>query len=296
MTSRRARAARLMLGALLFAGPTFVLGTADPAEAADGILAVEPARGETDWGNIRLLTNRGCPARTTNIIVEIVGANFPTGSFAVGNSEISGFPTSANGEGLVIPLFGSWDTVARANGGKRVLDGTAELTLICIDQPAEDVLGRISGQIEFTKAGGGPSSYEQATGPRLVSGLPYQGSDVVPYVYRYDLPPGSPGGPPIGGPTEPPGVTAANTAFAGAAARSDGDGESVDEENSGSPDEPAGQGTPLIGNATATRATSSDPNSATPTALIVGLALFASAAAAGFIVFQRARAAPPSHF
>lgn len=299
MTARQWRAARLLLGALLLTGPALVgfVGSAAPAAAADGVLAVEPAQGKTDWGNIRLLTNRTCPSGTTNVIVEIVGANFPTGSFAVGNSEISGFSSSANGEGLVIPLFGSWDTIAEANGGKRLLDGTAELTLICIDQPAEDVLAEITGKIEFTKSGGGPSTYEQAAGPRLVSGLPYEGSDVVDYVYRYDLPPGSPGGPPIGGPTEPPGVTAVNAAFAAAdGAAADGDAGSTSDVSNDSPDEATGSDTSISGDATATQAMTSDRSSGPPTALIVGLVLFAGATATGFVVYERARRAPPSQF
>lgn len=298
MTARRWRAARLLLGSVLLTGPALVgiVGSAAPAAAADSVLAVEPAQGKTDWGNIRLLTNRTCPSKTTNVIVEIVGANFPTGSFAVGNSEISGFSTSANGEGLVIPLFGSWDTIAEANGGKRLLDGTAELTLICIDQPAEDVLAEITGKIEFTKSGGGTSAYEQAAGPRLVSGLPYKGSDVVDYVYRYDLPPGSPGGPPIGGPTEPPGVTAANAAFAAADSGSAEDVGSTGDVISDSPDEATGTSTSVPGDATATQATISDRSSGPPTALIVGLVLFAGAAATGFVVYERARRAPPPQF
>lgn len=297
MTPRRGRVARLLLGALLLTGPALVgvVGTADPVAAADVALAVEPAQGKTDWGNIRLLTNRTCPSGTTNVIVEIVGANFPTGSFAVGNSEISGFSTSANGEGLVIPLFGSWDTIAEANGGKRLLDGTAELTLICIDQDAEDVLAEITGKIEFTKSGGGASTYEQAAGPRLVSGLPYKASDVVDYVYRYDLPPGSPGGPPIGGPTEPPGMTAANAAFAAADSDSAEDAGSTGV-SSDSPDEVTGTGTSIPDDASATQATTSDRSSGPPTALIVGLVLFAGAAATGFVVYERARRAPPSQF
>lgn len=295
MSPRRTGGARRLLGAFLLCCPALAVGASQPAAAADALLAVEPAEGKSDWGNIRLVTNRGCPEKTTNLIVEIVGANFPPGSFAVGNSELSGFPTASNGEGLVIPLFGSWDTLAEANGGKRILDGTAELTLICIDQGAEKALDRITGAVEFSKSSSGPSAYEQAEGPRLVSGFPYKASDVVPFVYRYDLPPGSPGGPPIGGPTEPPGLTAANAAFATADGPPGEDPEGDGGDVAAADDQKDDQEASSSGTTDATQVTRSDRNSGpSSTALVVGLVVLAGAATTGYVVYERARRYPPA--
>ncbi len=285
MNGPTARRARVLLGAFLLAAPTLVLGTTQPAAAAEGVMAVEPSKGESDWGNIRLVTDRGCSAGSTNILVEVVGGNFPTGSFAVGNSELSGFPPAANGKGLVIPLFGSWDTVAEANGGKRDLDGTAQLTLLCMDQAGERVLDRITGKVRFDKAAGGPSSY-QAEGPLLRSGMPYLASEAnpsAPYVYRYNLPPGSPGGPPIGGPTAPPG------AIADAAATVSG--------GTTEPGAAEGPQTLVPGTAIDNQATGSARSSGpSPTALIIGFVVLVGAATTGYLVYERARRNPPSTF
>lgn len=215
-----------------------LLTSAASAYADEPVVSVEPAEGEADWGNIRLVTNRHCPDEATNVIVRISGASFPEDSNAVGNSELDGFAASSDGEGLVIPLFGSWEAVAEANGADNDLDGDAQLRLVCIDGDASEIVEEITGEVRFDRQSEGPSSYQQADGPELSSGLPLTPSDVPgdpggPYVYRIDLPPGTPGGPPTDG------------------APNGGDGEAVaPEELAPGSDDQADEGAPQAAEAT----------------------------------------------
>lgn len=242
------------------------------ADAASGAVVVEPAEGATDWGNIRLVTDRQCPAQADALIVTVEGANFPKYSNAVGNTELVGVDPDASGRGLVVPLPGSWDAVAQANGGSEKLDGTAELTFLCIKRGSPDVLEAFAGEVKFSVAGKGQASrYKQNGGPALVSGIPLTANDVKPYVYRTDAPP-----------------SGASTSGAAAPAAASGN------EPAAQPgaEDSLGRGpvtvSPGFGD-TSTTASQSSSGGGSSTALLVGIAVMGAAGTWGYVTYSRAR-------
>jgi hypothetical protein len=265
---------RLAAGVLLAAclGPGAALTTAERAAAAGGVVAIEPPAGKADLGVLRLVTDQGCPDDATNFIVQVSGASFPTGSNAVGNSKLANITHAPNGKGLVVEMLGSWEYVATANGASTKLDGVADLKLLCVNEDATRTLGTMSGSIRFSRNGDGPSAYEQNGGPRLVSGVNTTArTGDEPYIYRYDLPPGSPGGPPAGWTGEVP----------GAAHDSDVSSSDVDAASTQS------EGRQLDGQPTAADGSPSGPPA---TALIIGGVLMTMAVGVGFVMVRARQA------
>ncbi|HVE25563.1 MAG TPA: hypothetical protein VNC22_09175 [Sporichthya sp.] len=266
------------VGALAGASSFLLLGTTSSAAADDATLAIEPAQGTVDDGVLRLITNRACPPDARNFLVQISGGRFPENSNAIGNTELAGFFPPKAGEGLVIPMLGSWAVTADANGYHDDLDGTATMTLVCLSDDSERILSRVTGEVRFFRSGSGPVRYEQVGGAHLDSGLPYKAADLPnngTYVYRPDLPPGSPGGPPAGSGNSV--VSSDGEATSGAAAGStDSDGTSGS--NSG---EHLGDAE-LSASARGAKADSKTP-------LLIGGGLLLAAAGGGYLVYGRAR-------
>lgn len=273
-----AAAAGSLLSAGLLLAPAATAAPAAAAAAADGIVAVEPAQGKADEGNIRLVTNRTCPSEATHFVVQIIGANFPTGSNAVGNSEIAAMPLTPDRAGMVVRLFGSWEAIADANGAPTKLDGLARLKLMCIDADSFKSFGVIEGEIRFAKSASGASTFKQAAGKTLSSGIARTQADVpaeTPYVYREDLPPGSPGGPPA------PGNSTVNAAPFSTGADGDADAEGGTAEAAPAPNRGV-----LDDTTTAASGRSAGPSSLP---LLLGAALLVAAGLGGYLVYGRLR-------
>lgn len=151
--------------------PVQSLSTATNTGAAPSrAVSVEPSSGRSDQGDIRLITEQPCPPRSTNVVVQAVGGSFPPGSNALGNSELAEMPAPVIGDGLTLPLFGSWDVIAQSNGAGP-LAGVVELVVVCFEQGVTERLAEMHGRIRFTPLGGKVASYEQVGGPELYSGL-----------------------------------------------------------------------------------------------------------------------------
>jgi hypothetical protein len=169
MTARSASVAAL-LATCAASAALLLAATPSSADPLGGALAVEPAQGKDDWGAIWLVSSAPCPEPSTHYKVRITGANFPQDSNAIGNQTLANLGPAAGGKGLAIPLWGSWDTVARANNAQVPLDGTAKISLLCINHFGTKVYAEMTGEVRFARVAGGPSTYEQVGGPTLVSG------------------------------------------------------------------------------------------------------------------------------
>jgi hypothetical protein len=142
-----------------------------PAEDGDPVVALEPTTGTTDSGAVNVVTDRPCPAEATNVVVRIAGAGFPEDSNAVGNTEISVLPRPQTGDGLVIPLFGSWEVVAASNGSSQALEGDARMTLLCLGDLGTQIVSEMAGDVRFERADGAAAGrYSQIGGPEIVTG------------------------------------------------------------------------------------------------------------------------------
>ena len=155
-----------------------------------GQLAVEPATGTDQMGNIRLITSASCPGEATNFIVHAEGGGFPAQSNAVGSNELTGFSPTASGTGLVVPLHANWEVVAQTNGATEPLDGLVQLTLVCMDPDGHE-FGAMSGKVRFTRVPGAPSRFDQVGGPALSSGIPLTPAEALAYSYGVDVAPGA---------------------------------------------------------------------------------------------------------
>ncbi|MGQ0626216.1 MAG: hypothetical protein ACT4PP_16415 [Sporichthyaceae bacterium] len=166
----RALAATLAAAALMAALAASTLAAPAHGAAAEGRVAIEPRTGRSDQGDIRLITERPCPATATNVVVQAIGGPFPPDSNALGNSELAGLPAPVIGDGLTLALFGSWDVIAQANGAGP-LSGVVELVVVCFRQGFAERLAEMRGQVRFTSVGDRLARYEQVGGPQLYSGL-----------------------------------------------------------------------------------------------------------------------------
>jgi hypothetical protein len=280
MTGNQLR--RGVAGAVALAASSsfLLLGTAPRAAADDATLAIEPAQGTVDDGVVRLITNRACPADAENFIVQISGGRFPENSNAIGNSELAGLFPPASGEGLVIPMLGSWAVTADANGYHDDLDGTARMTLLCMSQDSAHILSKVTGEVRFFTSGDGPVHYEQVGGVHLASGLPLKAADLPnngEYVYRPDLPPGSPGGPPAGS--------------GDSVVKSDGGsasgGDNASAVSDGNSETATSNGAQLGDTALSSSGRGAKGDSKTP--LFIGAGLLIALAAGGYVIYRSAR-------
>ncbi len=164
------------------AGQAAAAGTQAPAAATKdvptGPLAIEPQNGDDQAGEVRLVTAQTCPKAATNYIVTVLGAGFGAGSNAVGNTDVTQLSATSDGKGLVVPLWGTWRMIADANEVRDPLDGTATLSMLCIDNFGSTVYAANIGRIKFTKHTNAPSDFEQVGGPQLNSGQPRTAEEV----------------------------------------------------------------------------------------------------------------------
>lgn len=149
------------------------------ADVPRGPLSIEPQEGNTETGEVRLVTGQLCPEQTTNYLVRISGAGFTAGQNAVGNEAVSNLSQTYDGKGLVVPMWGTWQMVADADGVKDALNGVATLTMFCMDKFGKNIYAMNVGEIEFKAQGGkSPSTYRQVGGPKLASGQPRTPAEV----------------------------------------------------------------------------------------------------------------------
>lgn len=270
----------------------FGLATPSSASPEGGALAVEPAQGKDDWGAIWFVSSAPCPAPSTHYKVRISGANFPDHSNAIGNQTLANLGPTADGKGLAIPLWGSWDTVARTNNAKVPLDGTARISLLCINHFGTEVYAEMTGEVRFAKVDGGPSTYEQVGGPTLKSGQPRTEADVVALAQAAAT---TTAPPPSGAAATPAGPSAADPVAGAAPQAPAADAQAPDPGTAGDP-EPQ---TPAQGDAaraedatdTVATATEASPDRGTTgIAVVAGFVAVASAAGAVFHLRKKPRA------
>lgn len=266
VSPRRSVASALAVGtAALSLG--VLVGTAQ-AEVV-GQLAVEPLGGSDLMGNIRIISSADCPAPSTHFVIRAEGGGFPPNSNAVGHNEIAGFDPGASGKGLVVPLHATWDDVAKTNGAKKHLDGTVQLTLVCLDIEGQDY-GEMTGTVSFDRSGSS-STFEQVGGPRLSSGIPLTPEDAA----RAER-------------GEPFGVAADADSDAAAGPGSTGAGDATAAASDVRSEQSEGD--------TATVAGPGRSDSPSRMPLLVGVVALAVAAGAGGLLFRAARTSPnPGH-
>ncbi|MFE6939498.1 Ig-like domain-containing protein [Streptomyces chartreusis] len=142
---RRPLAATLVTA---LAAGALVLGTSGAEADVLGPMEVSPATG-TDTSGITLTTPAPCPDPSTNLIVGVKGAGFPTdGQIVVGNSPISTYATAPNG-GIVVPLSDTMRNYA-STAGFTTLQGRYDFTLTCRGAFGSATYGDFTAPIWFT--------------------------------------------------------------------------------------------------------------------------------------------------
>lgn len=238
---RAVRASRTFAVLLALAGPLLVALPAGPAAAAAvGTLSVSPVAERTDTISPSFIPSGACPAAATNYIVTLAGGTFPSGTNAVGNTQIQ---AEERGRPLRANLGNTWNDFADNVGAARPLRGTATATLKCIDTFGMRTYATFSAAISFTPAAGvgdgrssrwkgtcavgaicSPDSYRPGADGRTVA-LPGSAGEPDPTVAGRPAPTTAAGGAaPAATPTPLPGRPAAPTTPASAAPGAGGPG------------------------------------------------------------------------
>ncbi len=176
---------------------------APEAEAAAVGLTVTPASGQTHVESLSFGIPAPCPTGSDGVIVEITGAGFPAGSFALGL-------TSLDTPSQTTFNTATWSSMATNNGATVPLNGPANLKLICATGQ-EPSGADYTTTVSFTPTTGVNSSYQTAASgtptPTPVGGTP------IPTPTRTPTP--TPGGgtpAPTPAPTPTPTPTPSQTA------------------------------------------------------------------------------------